>query len=211
MNPSQRTVHILEEERRRFARDLHDGPVQVLSNTSMKLDMLSQLITVDAALAEEEIRRMHHRLVQATTEIRQLIYDLQPVAVDAIGLGDAIKGLAHAARRDWRVPITVNIEGDGPPLPADAQMMLYRAVQEALNNAAKHAEAEQITITLISGPDAVSCIVTDDGKGFDPAHRPAGHYGLGNMVERLAIVGGHVDVASAPGHGTRITFMVPHG
>ena len=209
MNPSQRTVHILEEERRRFARDLHDGPVQVLSNTSMKLDMLSQLIMVDAALAEEEIRRMHHRLVQATTEIRQLIYDLQPVAVDAIGLGDAIKGLAHAARRDWRVPVAVHISGNGPPLPADAEMMLYRAVQEALNNAAKHADAQQIMITLTLGPEAVSCTVVDDGKGFDPAHRPAGHYGLGNMVERLTIVGGHTDLASTPGHGTCITFTVP--
>lgn len=210
MNRSQRTVHILEEERRRFARDLHDGPVQVLSNTSMRLNMLSQLIQVDPALAEEEIRRMHHRLVQATSELRQLIYDLQPIAVDAMGLDEALKGLTHRVQRDWAVPVTVHVSGDVRVLPADAEMMLYRAVQEALTNAAKHAEARAIAIELMATEDQVTCIVTDDGKGFDPTHRPPGHYGLGNMVERLEVVGGRADVASSPGHGTRITFTVPY-
>ncbi|NMP24388.1 sensor histidine kinase [Sulfobacillus harzensis] len=209
MNRSQQAVRILEEERRRFARDLHDGPVQVLSNTSMRLDMLSQLIQVNPTLAEEEIRRMHHRLIQATTELRQLIYDLQPIAVDAMGLDDAFKGLAHRVQRDWAVPVSLHVSGDVRVLPAHAAMMLYRAVQEALTNAAKHAEARAIRIELTASDDRVTCVVADDGKGFDPTHRPVGHYGLGNMVERLEVVGGQADLASAPGRGTRITFTVP--
>lgn len=210
MTSSQQTVHILEEERRRFARDLHDGPVQVLSNTSMRLDLLSQLIQVNPTLAEDEIRRMHHRLVQATTELRQLIYDLQPIAVDAIGLDDAFKGLAHRAHRDWSVPVSVQITGTVGALPAEAQMMLYRAVQEALTNAAKHAEAHTITIELAADVRGVTCVVADDGKGFDPTQRLVGHYGLGNMVERLEVVGGRTELASAPGQGTRVTFTVPY-
>lgn len=206
---ASRTVHILEEERRRFARDLHDGPVQVLSNTSMRLDMLSRLLEVEPAMAVEEIRRMHHRLVQATTELRQLIYDLQPIAVDAIGLGDAIQGLAHRTGRDWAVPVTTNVTGD-LHLSDTTEMMLYRAIQEALTNAAKHAKAQHISVTLTANAEYVSCTIADDGKGFNPNERPAGHYGLGNMTERIAIVGGTSRLDSQAGQGTRVTFTVPH-
>lgn len=202
-------MRILEEERRRFARDLHDGPVQVLSNTSMRLDMLGQLLKVDTILAEEEIRRMHRRLVQATTEIRQLIYDLQPVAVDAMGLGAALTGLSRRVEKDWGIPITVTVSGDGPSLGSDEEMMLYRAVQEALINAAKHAGAHTIHVLLEQHRDCTTCVVADDGKGFDPSQPVAGHYGLGNMAERMRLVGGSSSLETAVGNGTRVTFSVP--
>ena len=211
MDISERAVAILEEERSRFARDLHDGPVQVLSNASMRLDMLSQVMAVDVNLAGAEVRRMQRRLVQATTELRQLIYDLQPVAVDAMGIESALTGLAHATERDWKVSVTVDVNGAAPPLRVPVEMMLYRAVQEALSNAAKHASAQQITITVSSDSDSVSCQVADDGKGFDPARRPSGHYGLGNMADRMALVGGSCTLDTAPGRGTQVTFKVPCG
>lgn len=211
MDISERAVAILEEERSRFARDLHDGPVQVLANASMRLDMLSQVIAVDVNLASAEVRRLQRRLVQATTELRQLIYNLQPVAVDAMGIASALTGLAHATERDWKVPVAVHLEGKDPHLTASVEMMLYRAVQEALSNAAKHASAHHINITVCSDTETVSCQVSDDGKGFDPDQRPAGHYGLGNMTDRMALVGGSCSLDTAPGQGTRLTFRVPCG
>ncbi len=208
MNSAQHTVHILEEERRRFARDLHDGPVQVLSNTSMRLDMLSQLLQVDASLAEDEIRRMRRRLVQATIEIRQLIYDLQPVAVDAMGLGAALTGLVRRIEKDWSVPITVTVIDDGPTLPTDQGIMLYRAVQEALTNAAKHSAAQSIDVRLEQRRGYTLCRVSDNGQGFDPGDSSPGHYGLGNMIERMALVGGTVALKTGHGQGTQVTFTI---
>ena len=209
MDVSNAIVHILEEERRRFARDLHDGPVQVLSNTSMRLDMLSQLMAVDVVLAEEEIRRLHRRLVQATTEIRQLIYDLQPVAIDAMGLGAALTALARRVEKDWGVPVTIIVVEGGPRLDADQEMILYRAVQEAVTNAAKHSGARSIDIRFDQDPDGASCTVADDGRGFDASHPVPGHYGLQNIAERLRLVGGTFSIETGEGQGTRVMFSVP--
>lgn len=111
MDQRERSVHIMEEERRRLARDLHDGPVQVLANTTMRLELLERLWDVDRQLASEEIARMRDRLSQAMVEIRQLIYDLQPIALEEMGFFPALEALAHRVETDWRVPVKVPARG----------------------------------------------------------------------------------------------------
>ncbi len=210
MEGQERAIRMMEEERRRFARDLHDGPVQVLSNTSMRLDVLNRMMEVDSGMAEEELRRIRRRLGQAVIEIRQLIYDLQPVAVDELGLADSIVAMAHRLEQDWGIPITVAncTEGHPGPDPASA-LMLFRAVQEASANAAKHAQANAIIVKLEWVDDAWQVDVEDDGSGFDVRVNHPGHYGLGNMVERLELVGGQCTIESTPGEGTRVRLTVP--
>lgn len=213
MDVSAKSIWIMEEERRRFARDLHDGPVQVLANTSMRLDVLSRMLEIDSDAVESEIQRIRRRLGQAVIEIRQMIYDLQPVAIDAVGLTAALMALRHRMEEDWGVPITVVDDlGDGPQPSSETSMMLYRAVQEAVANAAKHARAHYILVQLTRQDGYLSGEVVDDGTGFDPQLPRAGHYGLANMKERMELVGGTLTVESAPGSGgTRVRFTVPVG
>ena len=210
MEGQERAIRMMEEERRRFARDLHDGPVQVLSNTSMRLDVLTRMMEVDRAMAEEEIRRIRRRLGQAVIEIRQLIYDLQPVAVDELGLIESMAAMAHRLEQDWGIPVTVvdSTGGELAPEPA-AALMLFRAVQEACTNAAKHAKANAIVVTLGEVDGAWQVDVEDDGAGFEVGVNHPGHYGLGNMAERLELVGGQCTIQSALGKGTHVRLTVP--
>ncbi len=211
MDVSARSIWMMEEERRRFARDLHDGPVQVLANTSMRLDVLSRMLEVDSHMVEGEILRIRRRMGQAVIEIRQLIYDLQPVAIDAVGLTAALAALTHRLEEDWSMPITVVDEVNaGALLSPETGMMLYRAIQEAVTNAARHAQANYILVRLTHEAGTVHCEVVDDGTGFDPQAPRPGHYGLGTMKERLTLVGGTTSVDSTPEQGgTRIRFSVP--
>lgn len=212
MEAHSQSVLIMEEERRRFARDLHDGPVQVLSNTSMRLDVLMRIIEMEPALAEDEIRRIHRRLVQAVVDIRQLIYDLQPVAIDEMGLVPALVAMSRRLEKDWGIPITAYQEDEGGELKrlsAAAEIMLYRAAQEAAINAAKHAEGTQIAIRVLAQQGRVLLEVSDNGKGFDVGLHRAGHYGLGNMKARMELVDGTCAIHSSPDGGTTVSLTVP--
>nr|WP_275107309.1 sensor histidine kinase [Sulfobacillus harzensis] len=201
----------MEEERRRFARDLHDGPVQVLSNTSMRLELLGRIFEADRALALQEMERIRRRLAQAVVEIRQLIYDLQPVALDAMGFIPSLHALAHRIQTDWGTVVLVSVDGTREISLASSQaIMLYRAVQEAATNAAKHARAQTIRIVCVQEPDDLRVTVMDDGVGFDAkmGSKP-GHYGLLTMAERMRLMGGSVDIQSKPNLGTRIALVMP--
>ncbi len=210
VDDQERAVRMMEEERRRFARDLNDGPVQALSNTSMRLDVVTRMIEIDSAKAEEEIRRIRRRLGQAVIEIRQLIYDLQPVPVDEMGLPESILAMAHRLEQDWGLPVTVvnRTRGQTGPDPASA-LMLFRAVQEACTNAAKHARADAIIVTVEAGSGRWQVDVEDDGSGFDVESSHRGHYGLGSMAERVELVGGACVIRSTLGEGTHVRLTVP--
>lgn len=210
VDDQERAVRMMEQERRRFARDLNDGPVQVLSNTSMRLDVLTRMMEVDSAMAEEEIRRIRRRLGQAVIEIRQLIYDLQPVPVDEMGLVESILAMAHRLEQDWGLPVTVVNRTSGQVgLEPAVALMLFRAVQEACTNAAKHAQANAIIVTVDSVADRWQVDVEDDGSGFDVESSHRGHYGLGSMAERLELVSGQCVIQSTLGQGTHVRLTVP--
>lgn len=210
MDQRERSVHIMEEERRRFARDLHDGPVQVLVNTSMRLELLERLLDVDRKLAFEEIARMRARLSQAIVEIRQLIYDLQPIALEEMGFLPALEALAHRIETDWRVPVRVALMGgQGEPVESIQSLIMYRAIQEAATNAAKHGDPHAIDIQVEWTANGLRVSVIDDGIGFEVAHgSKPGHYGLRTMSERLELLGGKVRISSQPGAGTRVDLVV---
>jgi two-component system sensor histidine kinase DegS len=203
-------IRMLEEERRRIARDLHDGPAQALTNISMRLGVLHNLMASNPERATVELDRINRRLIEVINEVRRLIYDLRPVAIDEVGLRSAIGELCGKYRNDWRIPVKLSVAEDVTDDIAPArQVAVYQLVKEILNNVAKHAEATEVTVGMRrSGADLV-VEVCDNGKGFDPSAIPAGRYGIIGMRERARYLGGSLDIQSKIGNGSKFTIQIP--
>jgi two-component system sensor histidine kinase DegS len=202
-----------EEERVRLAREVHDGPAQVLANTLMGLEQCWTLVQ------KQEIDRlgvMVDRLRGATRdglhEVRRFIADLRPGRLDEQGLVAAIEEYTRRYRDAYNARVT--FEADPlPRLPTESEIVLYRIVQEALQNAHKHARGAAIQVTLTVRRGRLVLIIRDDGPGFDPHEvvRRAGResWGLTSMRERAELIGARFVVASRPGHGTEVTVALP--
>lgn len=210
MDLQERAVRIMEDDRRRVVRDLQDGLFQVLSNMSMRLDLVIRWMDVEPDRVNDEILRVYRRMEQAILDVRQFIDDLQPVSVHAVGLGPAVMAMARRLEQEWGVPITV-VDDTAAMLRCSSTMslMLYRAIQEAVANAGKDARAERVMVRLYRDGPHLSVDIVDDGHGFDPQALGSGHYGLSLMTDRIAVLGGTCEVESEAGHGTTIRFRVP--
>ncbi len=212
MVDGERAICLTEDARRRFAGDLQEGPLQVLVNTSLRLDVVSRLLDHDTTRAEGEILRIRRRLGRTAMEIRQWIHRLQPVAIDAVGLTPVLTAMAHRLEEEWGTPITVADEGgEAAGLSPAVAMALYRAIQEAVINALRHAQADRILIQLTVVYGTLRCDVIDDGRGFDPQQRQPGRYGLVHMRQWMELIGGRVFVDALPGQpGTRLRLSLPY-
>lgn len=200
-----------EEERSRLARDLHDGPIQVLVGLNMQLGLLLNALGTLNAAPDSTLATMRGEVRALLSELRQVCAELRPPMLDTIGLGAAI----HTLAEEWSAQCEVRVALDLPPdaalrsLPDDVAVNLYRVVQEALSNIAHHAEARLTTIRLAWEDARLMLTVHDDGRGFDvPAHlhdlSTHGHFGLVGMQERIGLIGGDWMVDSAPGRGTTV-------
>lgn len=200
-----------QEERQRLARDLHDAVTQTLFSASLIGDVLPALWARNPERGAEALADLRLLTRGALAEMRTLLFELRPGALVETPLGDLLRHLADGVTGQSRLPVSVTVEGL-PLLPAEVQVACYRIAQEALNNVVKHAHASrvalQVTATAAGG---VRVRIRDDGGGFDPAHRPAGHFGLTTMRERAAAIGATLAVLSAPGQGTDITLVWPGG
>lgn len=210
-DPVDHGIRILEEERRRIARDLHDGPAQRLTNISMKLDILKRMLDANPEMAKSQVEQLHDQVGTVIGEIRHLIYDLRPLAIDEIGLFESINVLCSQLQQNWQIPIQLEIDGHlkSEPIAPAKQVALYRLIQEVLNNIHKHAEAQKVTIHLARTQNILEMDIVDDGIGFNPAAIPAGHYGLLGMKERANYLGGTLDITSILGEGSRFKIRVP--
>ena len=190
-------------ERLRLARELHDSAVQALFAANMTADVLPRLWELDPDEARAALAELRRLTGGALAEMRTLLFDLQPGALTETPLGELLRQLAASFSGRARVPAEVVVERDGVLAP-QVQATFYRLAQEALNNVAKHAEAERVRVRLRYSRKLVQLEVEDDGRGFDPDAVPAGHFGLGIMRERAAAIGARLRVASRPGGGTTV-------
>ncbi len=203
-------IRLIEEERRRIARDLHDGPAQTLTNISMRLDILRQLFQVNPQKAMDELERTNSRLVGAINDIRQLIYDLRPLAIDEIGLHSAIVELCNKYDSERGLSIQLDMaDATGNQLSPAKQVAIYRLIQEILNNIHKHAEATMVQIQIVQTTTELTALISDNGKGFDPSIIPSGHYGIIGMKERAGYLGGLLNISSTIGHGSEFRLVIP--
>ena len=196
-----------EEERRRLARDLHDEVNQALAAILLRLEALAQ----DAPAAQvEEVAELKRLASQAMDELLSLARALRPAALDDHGLVPAIESQLRAFQERTGIEAHLQTEGDPAALDEEQQTAVYRVTQEALHNAGRHGHASRVEVELAAARGRAELHVRDDGNGFDPAALQTGEAGLGleGMAERARLVGGELDVRSAPGAGTEVTLRL---
>ena len=202
----ERLAHALEgveQERRRWARELHDETLQALGGLQMLLSSAQR--TDDPAARDRALRDAAGHIAQEVRNLRSLITELRPAELDELGLASALEALAE--RRAAADGLKVQLDVDSARLDSNVESTVYRVVQEALTNAAKHAGATHVMVRVAHANGAVEVEVRDDGGGFDPAHPPAG-FGLVGMRERVELVRGKFTVESQPGAGTTIRASI---
>ncbi len=199
-----------EEERRRIARELHDDTAQRLAAILLRLRLLSAERTgPDRDRLLEEIRA---ELVEAAEAVRRIARGLRPPALEDVGVATAIRAHVRTRFSEGEPSVEMDLAPVDEVLEEEAKLVLYRIVQEALSNVERHAEASRVIIRINVSGDHVLAVVEDDGRGFDPRQpsRDDGRgLGLLGMRERATLVGGHVEVESEPGAGTRIRLQIP--
>jgi signal transduction histidine kinase len=203
---SERLLTVQEDERRRFAGELHDGVGQVLTALTLTLDAAT-------TAPRPEIAIRHVRLARrigdtALAETRDLAHRLRPARLEERGLVPALRDLASQSGFPVRV---VAEAGAAQPhlLGSTATVEVYRIVQEALANAARHSGAAQARVSLARRPGRLTIVVSDEGRGFTRGEEQELGIGLAGMEERAEHIGGQITIGSRPGHGTRVTLSVP--
>jgi PAS domain S-box-containing protein len=196
------------QERQRLARELHDSVSQVLYAIALSAAAARQLCTTDSSRAYGMLDEMHQLAQTGLTEMRALIFELRPESLEHDGLVCALERQAAALETRHRLPVARRLCAE-PKVPMPIKEVVYRVAQEALHNAAKHARAGHLELQLSHARGQLVLRIGDDGRGFVPNAAFPGHLGLRSMRERAAVVGGTLEISSAPGKGTRVSLRVP--
>jgi two-component system, NarL family, sensor kinase len=199
-----------EDERARLARELHDGAVQQAIALIQRVDRIERhLERGDRVQAVACAGSARHALVGLVEELRAVIGDLRPPALQELGLVRAVAMLVH--RADPEMPgVTVQVEGAERRLDPAHELAAYRIIQEAWSNVLRHAHARHASITIQYTREGLVVSVRDDGTGFSPEHASrTGRWGLCGMHERAALIGGRLELRSTPGSGTKLTAYLP--
>ena len=200
----RRSIEAQEAERTRIARELHDEAGQVLTALALHLRALEDDVESDAI--RDRLVALRRSVGDASTGIRELAMRLRPPALAEHGLVEAIEEQADLLR-ETGLTVEVNLRGIRPGLPDEVQTALFRVVQEALTNAARHAHAANVSVVASSAEGRLRLVVEDDGVGFDPA-APTRHLGLAGSRERVAMIGGQLRIESSRGAGTAVVVDV---
>ncbi len=197
------------EERHRLARELHDSVTQSLYSATLMAEAGRRLAASgDFERVEQYLGRLGETSQQALKEMRLLVYELRPLELEREGLIGALRQRLDAVERRAGVETKLLFD-EALKLPAHLEEELYRVAQEALNNALKHSAATLVTASLVANGECVELTVDDNGRGFDSdAARNSGGMGLVSIRERMEMLGGSLDICSAPGEGTRIKVSV---
>lgn len=202
-----RTQLMVVEERNRLARDLHDSAKQQAFAAAAQISAARKLMPKDPGAAETRIEEAERLIDDLRKELTILIKELRPAALEDKGLASAIRAYADPWSRQNGIELEVNIQHERQ-LPLDVEQMIFRMIQEALANIARHSQAGSAAIGLAFNKLDITCTINDDGIGFDPNENPSG-FGIRSMQERAKSLGSAVTLESTPGNGTRISFTVP--
>jgi len=204
-----------EEERRRVAREIHDGPAQALANLVFRVEFCEKLLAAGRLPElQGELAELKGLIKGSLQEVRKIIFDLRPMALDDLGLVPALRRYLEGLEEREGLGVYLTVTGEAVRLASVVEVGLFRIVQEALQNVLKHARAATVRVTLSYGREQLRLSVRDDGRGFDLREienrgPEGGRFGLISMRERAELLGGRLEVQSAPGQGTRVTVAVP--
>lgn len=221
-----RIIKAQEEERYRLSREIHDGPAQDLAHLILQTSIAEKLIDYDPEEAKRTLQELRGQIRDCLTNIRQVIFDMRPMALDDLGLAPAINQLVGKLASREIVSTEFSVDGKTYDLPRHVEIAVFRIVQEALNNVAHHAGTDKARVRLLYTPAALSVLVEDDGRGFDTEEGlspqvmeaeevlaengadHAGKFGILGMQERAKIIGAELNILSAPGKGTRVHLRI---
>jgi signal transduction histidine kinase len=195
-----------EEERRRLRRDLHDGLGPALASLTFKVDAARNLLKTDNERTESLLASVRQQAQEAITDIRRLVYNLRPPALDELGLLSALREQA-AHYQHQGLEVEFDVPSTLPPLPAAVEVAAYRIAQEALTNVERHAQAQYCLLRLALDADVLQLDISDDGQGIPASHRIG--VGLHTMHERASELGGSCTIKAGSSGGTTIQIRLP--
>ncbi len=203
-----------EEVRKRLARDLHDGPAQLLTAIIMNIRFMQELVRREPGKLMEELSGLEPIATKALRQVRTMLFDLRPVILETHGLVPALEQYAQRINAIGDLTVHLGIEGFDERLTKKKEAAIFSIVQEAIGNVKKHAAAQNVWLTLSRQDDKLIVKIRDDGQGFDVAtvekmYSQRGSLGLLNMRERAELSDGTFRIDSTPGQGTTITLEVP--
>ncbi|MFZ5859002.1 MAG: histidine kinase [Chloroflexota bacterium] len=211
-----RMVEVHEEARKKLARDLHDGPTQSVAAMAMRINLARRMLDRNPAMATDELVKLEELAHRTTKEIRHMLFTLRPLILESQGLGAALQAMAEKMRETFSQNVVVNVDSKMTnQLEMGKQGVIFYIIEEAVNNARKHANALTITVRLGQLEQGIALLeIADDGIGFDvkavdKAYDKRGSLGMVNLRERTELVNGLLNIDSAPGKGTRVQVYIP--
>jgi len=204
-----------EEERQRVARDIHDGPAQMMSNVVLKAEICERLIDADPDKARMELQNLKKIMRDSLQDVRKIIYNLRPMSLDDLGLVPTLQRYVLTFQEETGISVSFITKGSQPELKPVISLTVFRIVQEALNNVVKHAKANTVVMQLEFLDESLRLFVYDDGVGFDTVRLNernedvSSGFGLVSMRERIELLGGDMRISSEPGKGTRLNIIIP--
>ncbi|MGO1057934.1 sensor histidine kinase [Planococcus sp. FY231025] len=208
---SLRIIEAQEEERKRLSREIHDGPAQMMANVLLRSDLIERTYREKGPeLAFQEIKSLKEMVRDALTEVRRIIYDLRPMALDDLGLVPTLKKYLETTE-DYNKGTKLSFQSNGSEtrLPSNYETAIFRLVQEAISNAVRHGKASMIEVKVEWLKNHVTLVVKDNGTGFDQSIVKSQSFGLLGMKERIDLVDGDFFINSSPGNGTVLMFQIP--
>jgi two-component system sensor histidine kinase DegS len=205
-----------EDERKRIAREIHDGPAQSLANMALRTEIAERLLdTKDFEVVRTELIDLRKQVRSGLEEIRKIIFNLRPMALDDLGLVPTLRKFVQDFEEKTRIRAVFETTGKEKRLPSAMEAAMYRLVQEAFNNALKHAQPTFVTLDMTFFEDAIQLLIGDNGVGFSVdqvesnARVQHSQFGLVGMRERVELLQGTIQFESTTGHGTKIKIQVP--
>jgi two-component system sensor histidine kinase UhpB len=201
---ARQALRVLEGERRRIARELHDEVGQTLTGVMLQVEGLAGAIPDELQAQLEELRETARR---GTEDVRRIARQLRPEALEDLGLHSALAALATAFADQAHVPVERRLE-PASSLSEEQELVIYRVAQEALTNVARHADAHRVQLRLEQRDEATILTVRDDGRGISPGAFSSSH-GIRGMRERAMLIGARITIDGAPERGTEVRLSIP--
>jgi two-component system sensor histidine kinase DegS len=207
-----RIIQAQEEERKRVAREIHDGPAQSMANVVLRTEIVEKMLKNERILeAQMELHELKEMVRYSLADVRRIIFDLRPMALDDLGLVPTLQKYIQTFEERTKLTVDLVVFGKEQQLDSATKAALFRLVQECLNNVAKHAKARFVQVKLEFQQKGLVLIVKDDGVGFrmEEKKESGNSFGILGMKERAQLLEGTMEINSAPMQGTKVMFQIP--
>ncbi|WP_028307570.1 sensor histidine kinase [Desulfitibacter alkalitolerans] len=199
-----------EEERRRVARGIHDGPAQSLANIVLRIEFCEKILEKRPEVLPEELSQLKSFARKTLEEIRKILFDLRPMDLDDLGLISALKRFLMDFQDKNGIQVDFQFSGNEQIYAPEIEVAIFRIIQECINNVKKHSKASMVRVNMERAPLKINAVISDDGVGFNVEEGlQSNRFGLKGMREWARLLGGDVKIVSSPNSGTRISAVIP--